>query len=56
LYLTPGLCPFGCKAEARLAPSHQFQIELGQQLGVEQGAMEFTSRIVDTESAAERIK
>ena len=51
-----GLIMLILQAKAVLAATQQFQINLGQQFGIEQGTVIFPPRIIDTETAAQSIK
>ena len=44
------------QAERRLPPAGEFQIDVGQELGVKQGAVLLSRRAVDPEALAERIQ
>ena len=46
----------GGKAESRLTAAHELQINLGEQLGVEQGAVLGARGIVDLEASAEGVE
>ena len=48
--------PGGAESERRLPAADQLKIDLGQQLGIEQGAVPGACRVVDSEAAAQCVQ
>ena len=44
------------EAEVGLATADKFEIDLGQQFGIEQSAVLFAARVIDAEAAAKRVE